>query len=108
MIYTYLKDPTTKRILLEIVGNIRCFDDESELAGFLKKGDLVIVGGNIERDEMINLIGRFKSAGAKVIVVTTFGQEFDQEKLMNAGADMVFTKPFSPKLLAEKIRELKK
>ncbi len=108
MIYTYLKDPTTRRILLEIVEGIRCFDDADALVKNLKSGDLVVIGGNIERNKMIKLIDKFKSRGAKIIVITTFGQEFDQEKLIGAGADMVFTKPFSPKLLAEKIREIER
>ncbi len=108
MIYTYLRDPTTRRILLEIVKGIKCFDDADALVKALKNGDLVVIGGDIERNEMIKLIDEFKSRGAKVIAVTTFGQEFDQAKLIGAGADIVFTKPFSPKLLAEKIRELKR
>lgn len=108
MIYTYLRDPTTRRILLEIVDGIRCYYDSDALVEILKSGDLVIIGGDIKRDKMLKLINRFKANGAKVLVITTFGQEFDQEKLIGAGADMVLTKPFSPKLLAEKIRELER
>ena len=41
-----------------------------------------------------------------IIMLTAKGQEVDKEKGMEMGADAFITKPFSPKALVEKVKEL--
>ena len=41
-----------------------------------------------------------------VIMLTAKGQEADREKGLNAGADEFMTKPFSPILVIDKVKEL--
>ncbi len=108
MIYTYLKDPTTRRILEQLAGDIRCFRDlESLMQGISDDpSPVVVTGGDFEKDELIRIIKRIrkKSPSARIIVVTTSGQEFDRENILRSGANVVFTKPYSPKLLVESLK----
>lgn len=41
-----------------------------------------------------------------IIMLTAKGQEADREKGLNAGADEFMTKPFSPILVIDKVKEL--
>lgn len=41
-----------------------------------------------------------------IIMLTAKGQEADREKGLNAGADEFMTKPFSPMVVVDKIKEL--
>jgi len=41
-----------------------------------------------------------------IIMLTAKGQEADREKGLNAGADEFMAKPFSPKMVVEKVKEL--
>ncbi len=41
-----------------------------------------------------------------IIMLTAKGQEVDKEKGMEMGADAFITKPFSPKAVVEKVKEL--
>jgi DNA-binding response OmpR family regulator len=41
-----------------------------------------------------------------IIMLTAKGQEADREKGLNAGADEFMTKPFSPMVVVEKVKEL--
>lgn len=107
MIYVFLNDPTTKRIIFELVNEVRCFDNAVEfLEGIHKDNEpIVVIGGNMDIKKTIELIKtiRVSKKGAKIFVVTTSGQEFDRDNLIENGADFVITKPFSPKLLKEKL-----
>jgi len=44
--------------------------------------------------------------GAHVLVLTAFAQEFQKAKARACGADEIMTKPFSPRKLGERIREI--
>jgi two-component system phosphate regulon response regulator PhoB len=39
-------------------------------------------------------------------MLTAKGQEADREKGLNAGADELMTKPFSPMMVVDKVKEL--
>jgi len=41
-----------------------------------------------------------------IIILTAKGQEADREKGLNAGADEFITKPFSPMMVVDKVKEL--
>lgn len=41
-----------------------------------------------------------------IIMLTAKGQEADKEKGLNAGADEFMTKPFSPMVVVDKVKEL--
>jgi len=41
-----------------------------------------------------------------IIILTAKGQEADREKGLNAGADEFMTKPFSPMMVVDKVKEL--
>jgi DNA-binding response OmpR family regulator len=41
-----------------------------------------------------------------IIMLTAKGQEADREKGLNAGADELMTKPFSPMMVVDKVKEL--
>jgi len=41
-----------------------------------------------------------------IIMLTAKGQEADREKGLNAGADELMTKPFSPMVVVDKVKEL--
>jgi DNA-binding response OmpR family regulator len=41
-----------------------------------------------------------------IIILTAKGQEFDKQKGMDVGADLYMTKPFRPKNVLEKSREI--
>ena len=41
-----------------------------------------------------------------IIMLTAKGQETDREKGLNAGADEFMTKPFSPMVIVDKVKEL--
>ena len=41
-----------------------------------------------------------------IIILTAKGQEADREKGLNAGADELMTKPFSPMMVVDKVKEL--
>jgi two-component system alkaline phosphatase synthesis response regulator PhoP len=43
---------------------------------------------------------------AHVIVLTAFAQDFQKQKALASGADEVMTKPFSPRKLGERIRQI--
>jgi len=107
MIYVFLDDPTTKRIIFELVKEVKCFDNAVEfLDGIHKESEpIVVIGGNMDIKKTIELIKtiRVSKNKAKIFVVTTSGQEFDRDTLIENGADYVVTKPFSPKLLKEKL-----
>ncbi len=108
MIYTFLRDPTTRRILEQLIEGIRCVEDLDSLIKVLKEDSnpVVVTGGDFEKGELIEIIRmiREKNPGVKIIVVTTSGQEYDRENILKNGASEVFTKPYSPKLLVEAIR----
>ena len=107
MIYVLLDDPTTKRIILELVKEVKCFDNTVDFLDGIHREDepVVVIGGNMDIKKTIELIKtiRISKEKAKIFVVTTSGQEFDRETLLRNGADFVITKPFSPKLLKEKL-----
>jgi two-component system alkaline phosphatase synthesis response regulator PhoP len=44
--------------------------------------------------------------GTHIIILTAKGQELDRQNCMSAGADEYITKPFSPKEVLERVREL--
>ncbi|GEM_PF-4766851 len=108
MIYTYLKDSTTRRILEYLVGDVRCFGNLEDLIKGVRgePAPVVVTGGDLGKEELIQVIKRIRgeSPAARIVVITTSGQEFDQENIMKNGADAVFTKPYSPKQLVEALR----
>ncbi len=58
----------------------------------------------------LELLRDFKSdaalAGIPVVIVTSEGKGSTQDELLAAGALNVYTKPFSPTLLMERVRQL--
>jgi len=42
----------------------------------------------------------------KILILTAFGQEKDKQQAFNVGANDFLTKPFSPRILKEKILDL--
>ena len=109
MIYVFLDDPTTKRIIFELVKEVKCYDNAVEfLEGIHRESKpVVVIGGNMDIKKTIELIKtiRVSKKNARIFVVTTSGQEFDRDTLIKNGANFVITKPFSPKLLKEKLTQ---
>jgi DNA-binding response OmpR family regulator len=72
--------------------------------------DLVILDMMMPGRTGLELLGDFKADAElyslPVVVVTGEGKGSTQDDLLAAGAQYVFTKPFSPTLLNERLRQL--
>lgn len=57
--------------------------------------------------EIIGMIqGKARSEGTKIVMLSAKRQQFEQEKVLNAGADFFISKPFSPAQLLGKVEEI--
>ncbi|WP_409298352.1 response regulator transcription factor [Peribacillus sp. SCS-26] len=57
--------------------------------------------------EVIEKIRRSEKGGSiKILMLSAKSQQFEQQKILDAGADYFMAKPFSPQKLLEKVREV--
>ncbi|WP_053365373.1 response regulator [Bacillus sp. FJAT-27245] len=57
--------------------------------------------------ELIGMIrGKARSEGTKIVMLSAKSQQYEQEKVLNAGADYFISKPFSPAQLLGKVEEI--
>jgi DNA-binding response OmpR family regulator len=72
--------------------------------------DLAILDVMLPGRTGLELLGDFRAdpalAGLPVVIVTSEGKGSTQDDLLAAGARNVYTKPFSPTLLLERVRQL--
>lgn len=90
---------------------VACREGNSVLSSALEiRPEVAIIDLMLPGRTGLELIGDFrrhgKLAGVPIIVVTAQGRGSTKEELLAAGADSVFTKPFSPSLLLAKVEEL--
>jgi DNA-binding response OmpR family regulator len=75
-----------------------------------ERPDLVVLDVMLPGRSGLELLNDFKSdpilAIIPVVVVTSQGKGSTQDELLAAGARHVFTKPFSPTILLERLRQL--
>ncbi len=90
---------------------VACREGSSVLSSTLESHpDMVIFDLVLPGRSGLELIKDFRShaklAAMPIIVVTAQGRGSTKDALLAAGADCVFTKPFSPSLLLAKVEEL--
>lgn len=57
--------------------------------------------------EIIGMIrGKATSEGTKIVMLSAKSQQYEQEKVLAAGADFFISKPFSPAQLLGKVEEI--
>lgn len=83
-------------------------DGESALQGLLSRPiDLAVLDIKMPRMDGIELLQRLRNKSQMpVIILSSKDEEIDQLMGLRLGADDYITKPFSPKLLLERIRAL--
>ncbi|HWK47600.1 MAG TPA: response regulator transcription factor [Stellaceae bacterium] len=101
---------TSVSMTLEAEGfNVQCYGDGAEaLRGMqLKPVDLAILDIKMPRMDGMELLGNLRRQGSlPVIFLTSKDDEIDEVLGLRMGADDYITKPFSQRLLIERIRAL--
>ena len=101
---------TSVAIALEAEGfNVRCYSDGTEALKRLstQPADLAILDIKMPRMDGLELLGHLRKEGAMpVIFLTSKDDEVDEVLGLRMGADDYIKKPFSQRLLVERIRAL--
>jgi two-component system, OmpR family, response regulator ChvI len=101
---------TSVQIALEAEGfNVRCYSDGAEALKGLstQPADLAILDIKMPRMDGLELLGHLRKEGAMpVIFLTSKDDEVDEVLGLRMGADDYIKKPFSQRLLVERIRAL--
>ena len=99
---------TSVSIFLEDQGhNVRCFNNGLSALEALQKDpvDLAVFDVKMPRMDGLELLRRLRqSSNLPVIFLTSKDDEFDEAIGLNMGADDYITKPFSQRLLGERIK----
>jgi DNA-binding response OmpR family regulator len=109
-------EPHIRRVLEAMLGKEgfevhSASDGEEGLRAIAAGGvDLVILDLLMPDIHGLEVLAKIRSdpdrAGTPVIILTAKGQDTDREAALTGGADDFMTKPFSPKKLVARIREI--
>jgi DNA-binding response OmpR family regulator len=109
-------EPHIRRVLDEMLGregfNVVLASDGSEGLSAIASGtiDLVILDLIMPGPSGLEVLAKIRTdpanADTPVIILTAKGQDADREAAFAGGADDFLTKPFSPRKLVARIREI--
>jgi two-component system, OmpR family, phosphate regulon response regulator PhoB len=86
--------------------------DGGEAESFASSGkyDLILLDYMMPVKTGLEVIGSIRknemNASAKIMMLTAKSQKSDEKTILEAGADYFLSKPFSPMLLADKVKEI--
>ena len=100
--------PTSVSMFLEDAGHeVKCYHDGASALEALSKNpvDIAVFDVKMPRMDGIELLRRLRqTSNMPVIFLTSKDDEFDEALGLNMGADDYITKPFSQRLLGERIK----
>ncbi|WP_456271236.1 response regulator transcription factor [Bacillus sp. AK031] len=87
-----------------------CDGGEAESFASSVKYDLILLDYMMPVKTGLEVIGSIRNsemnASTKIMMLTAKSQKSDETTILQAGADYFLTKPFSPLILADKVKEI--